>query len=96
MEVQLEKLWDKQYRNGKLNEVIEMCNLLGVQTDKIRVNVIAENGESLEGCFYAPPAVYHPALNFELEERVYTIRDSKLEYEVVKRYTIIGVSGLTE
>ena len=32
----------------------------------------------------------------ELEERVYTIRDSKLEYEVVKRYTIIGVSGLTE
>lgn len=32
----------------------------------------------------------------ELEERVYTVSDNKLEYEVVKRYTIIGVSGLTE
>ena len=32
----------------------------------------------------------------ELEERVYTVSDNKLEYEVVKRYKIISVSGLTE
>lgn len=32
----------------------------------------------------------------ELEERVYTIDDGVLSYEVIKRYTITGVSGLTE
>ena len=32
----------------------------------------------------------------ELEERVYTIRDGKLEYEVVKRYKIVGITGQTE
>ena len=32
----------------------------------------------------------------ELEERVYTINDGKLEYEVVQRYKIIDVKGLTE
>lgn len=32
----------------------------------------------------------------ELEERVYTIDDGSLSYEVIKRYTIIGVSGLIE
>lgn len=31
-----------------------------------------------------------------LEERVYTIRDGKLEYEVVKRYKIVGISGQVE
>ena len=31
-----------------------------------------------------------------LEERVYTIRDGVLSYEVIKRYTITGISGLTE
>lgn len=32
----------------------------------------------------------------ELEERVYTIDDGVLSYEAIKRYTITGVSGLTE
>lgn len=32
----------------------------------------------------------------ELEERVYTIDDGVLSYEVIKRYTITGVSGLTD
>ena len=32
----------------------------------------------------------------ELEERVYTINDSSLSYDVIERYTIIDVSGLTE
>ena len=32
----------------------------------------------------------------ELEERVYTVSDNRLEYEVVKRYKITSVSGLTE
>lgn len=98
MKVQLEKLWDKQYRNGKLNEVIEMCNLLGVQTDKARVNIIAENGESLEGCFYAPPAVYHPALNFELEERVYNLKTfvlpSWVSFWSVPMNTVLNVEKL--
>ena len=29
----------------------------------------------------------------ELEERVYTIHDGKLEYEVIQRYKIIGIAG---
>lgn len=29
----------------------------------------------------------------ELEERVYTIKDSQLRYEVIKRYTIVGIAG---
>ena len=32
----------------------------------------------------------------ELEERIYTIDDGVLSYEVIKRYTITGLSGLTE
>ncbi len=32
----------------------------------------------------------------ELEERVYTIDEGSLSYEVVKRYTIIGVRGFTD
>ena len=32
----------------------------------------------------------------ELEERVYTIDDGVLSFEVIKRYTITGVSGFTE
>ena len=32
----------------------------------------------------------------ELEERIYTINGGKLEYEVVQRYKIIDVKGLTE
>ena len=31
----------------------------------------------------------------ELEERVYTIRDGNLEYEVIKRYKIVDVAGQT-
>ena len=31
----------------------------------------------------------------ELEERVYTIHDGNLEYEVIKRYKIVGVTGQT-
>lgn len=32
----------------------------------------------------------------ELEERVYRINNNKLEYEVIQRYKITGVNGLTE
>lgn len=32
----------------------------------------------------------------ELEERVYTINDSKLKYEVIKRYKIVGIVGQVE
>ena len=31
----------------------------------------------------------------ELEERVYTIHDGNLEYEVIKRYKIVGITGQT-
>ena len=31
----------------------------------------------------------------ELEERVYTIHDGNLEYEVIKRYKIVGITDQT-
>lgn len=44
--------------------------------------------------YYLVPVLSDKKTDNVLEERVYTISDSKLEYEVIKRYNIIEIKGI--